>query len=471
MTKIRALRHNLIGDRSFYKQVIAILVPIVIQNTITNIVSLVDNVMVGSVGTLEMSAVAIVNQLLFVFYLCIFGGLSGAGIFTAQYHGAGDLQGVRHTVRMKFYISIVVLLVAFAVFISMPNRLVGMYLAENTSAADAAATLKFGMGYLRVMLWGLVPFAISQVYGSTLREQGETKLPMIASITAILVNVVFNYILIFGNRGLPFLPFKPLGVDGAAIATVLSRYVEFAIIIIATHKNSVKYAFVKGLYKSFKIPISLCKNIFKKGMPLMVNELLWSMGMAALMQCFSIRGIEVIAATNIASTISNIFNVVYFSMGTAIAIMAGQQLGANKPRQAKVTVWRLLAFSVATCAIMGGLLFAAAPFVPYAYNTTAEVRLLATRLLWIVCLYMPFAAFAHGSYFAMRSGGKTFITLLFDSGFMWLGSYLLAYTIAHFTALPILPFYLLVQGVEVIKSIMAFVLVKKGVWINNIIND
>lgn len=471
MTKMDALKHNLIGPKSFYKQVLTILMPLVIQNTVTNVVSLVDNVMVGSVGTLPMSAVAIVNQLLFVFYLCVFGGLSGAGIFTAQYWGARDVRGVQHTVRMKFYIVIAVLCVAFAIFLLLPDKLIGMYLAENTSVSDAKITLEHGKNYLGIMLFGLVPFAISQIYGGTLREQGETKLPMVASVVAILVNVVFNYILIFGNSALPLLPFEGMGVEGAAIATVLSRYVEMAIIFITVHKKSEKYSFIKGLYQSFKIPKKLCLEVFKKGLPLLANEFLWSMGMAALAQCYSTRGIEVVAASNISSTIYNLFNVVYLSMGSAIAIMVGQQLGANKIEEAKVTVWRLLAFAVATCAIMGGLLFAVSPFVPYAYNTTDSVREMATHLLWIVCIIMPFAAFTHGCYFAMRSGGKTIITFIFDSGFMWLFAYVLAYYIAHYTNLDILPFYFLVQGTEAIKAIASFVLIKKGIWVNNIIDE
>lgn len=471
MTKMSALKHNLIGTKSFYKQVVTILLPIIIQNTVTNIVSLVDNVMVGRIGTLPMSAVAIVNQLLFVFYLGIFGGLSGAGIFTAQYHGARDNKGVAHTVRMKFYIALAVVIGATSIFLIFPNQLVGMYLSEGTSAADAVETLQHGKDYLYIMILGFAPFALSQVYGSTLREIGETKLPMIASIIAIGVNVVFNYIFIFGNEGLPFLPFEALGVKGAAIATVMARYVEMAIVLVAVHKNSEKYEFVKGLYKSLKIPGRLCGEIFKKGAPLMVNEMLWSMGMAALVQCYSVRGIEVVAATNITSTVSNIFSVVYLSMGSAIAIMVGQQLGANKIEEAKTTVWRLLALSVVTCALMGGMLFAVSPLVPLMYNTSEVVRDMAMRLMWLVCLFMPFQALSHGSYFALRSGGKTIITLIFDSGFMWLGSYALAYFVAHFTELNILPFFALVQSVEAVKAIAALVLVKKGIWINNIINE
>jgi Na+-driven multidrug efflux pump len=193
------IRNNLIGDKSFYKNVIAIVLPIIIQNTITNVVSLVDNVMVGRVGMLEMSSVAIVNQLLLVFNLCIFGGLAGAGIFTAQFAGAKDDNGVRYTFRFKLLLSALILAVAFLVFIVFDDPLIKMYVAEDTSREELLKTVSLGKEYLTIMLFGIVPFAVSQVYSGTLRELGETKMPMLSGVIAIFVNLVLNYFLIFGS--------------------------------------------------------------------------------------------------------------------------------------------------------------------------------------------------------------------------------------------------------------------------------
>ncbi len=471
MTCSRSLKNNFIGDKAFYQKVVAILMPIVIQNTVTNVVSLLDNVMVGSIGTLQMSAVAIVNQLLFVYYLAIFGGYAGAGIFSAQYVGAEDNQGIRHCFRMKLYIGILVMAVALVVFIAFPEKLISTYFADGTSGADKAATLGFGTDYLKIMLIGLPAFALSQAYGSTLREMGETKTPMIASVVAIVVNLVFNYIFIFGSDGLSFLPFGPMGVAGAAIATVVSRFTEAAIIIFYIHLKSDRYPFIKDAFSSFRIPRELILKILTKGSPLLVNEIFWSVGMASLMQCYSRRGLEVVAATNISTTANNLFNVVFMSMGNAIAIIVGQQLGANEIKKAKTTVWRLLALSVATCLVMGGLMAAAAPFIPLIYNTTTTVRGLATELLFVVAAMMPFYAFAHGCYFTLRSGGKTLLTLIFDCGFIWGVSYPMAFLLAEFTELPIIPMYIAVQLIEVFKCVLGAILVKKGIWINNIVTN
>ncbi|MBO5200265.1 MAG: MATE family efflux transporter [Clostridia bacterium] len=462
------LKNYLIGDRTFYRRVISILIPIIIQNTVTNVVSLLDNVMVGTVGTLQMSAVAIVNQLLFVFYIAVFGGLSGAGIFAAQYAGAGDHKGVAHCFRMKAYIALGLVGAALVVFLTVPQSLISMYLAEGTSAEEASATLSFAEGYLGVMLVGILPFGISQIYGSTLRELGETKVPMIASVSAIFVNLIFNYLLIFGNKGLPLLPFEPLGVIGAAIATVLSRFVEMAIIVAFVHKNAHRYPFIKEAFKSFKIPLILCGDIAKKGSPLLINEFFWSLGMALLSQCYSVRGLEAVAASNICTTAANLFNVVFLSMGNAIAIVAGQHLGAGEFEKAKISVWRLLALSSAACVVMGGIVALCAPFIPLLYNTTDTVRGLATGMLFVSAAMMPIISFVHGCYFALRSGGRTLITLLFDCGFTWGVCLPLAFVLSRFTAMPLVMLYLCVQLVEVVKSGVGFILVKKGVWLNNI---
>ncbi len=458
------LRERMFGDRDFYAQVVAVVVPIIIQNTVSNVVSLLDNVMVGRVGTLQMSAVAIVNQLLFVFNLCIFGGLAGAGIFATQYAGAHDDKGVRDCFRVKWMIALSMLACALVVLIAFPKRLIGMYLAQETAQADAAATLGFGVDYLTVMLWGLLPFGVSQVYASTLREVGETRLPMFASVAAILVNLVFNYFLIFGKCGFP-----ELGVTGAAIATVLSRYVETAIIMVYTHMKSHHFGFIRGAYRSLRVPKPLMISILRRGTPLLVNEFLWSSGMAVLLQCYSVRGLDVVAACNIATTVSNLFKVVFLSMGNAVAIMVGQALGANDIERAKNCTWRLMTLSVGSNLIMATLLALFAPAIPNIYNTEPHVRQIATQLIYVVAVMMPAYSFSHCCYFTLRSGGKTIITFLFDSVFTWCVNVPAAWLLAYKTGLGIVPLYFGVQALEMVKVVVGFVLVKKGVWIHNIV--
>jgi putative MATE family efflux protein len=459
-------RRTFIGDKAFYKTVLALVVPIIIQNTISNVVNLLDNVMVGQVGTVQMSGVAIVNQLMFVFMLTIFGGLGGAGIFGAQYYGAGDNDGLRYTVRFKLITAAVILSAAVVIFMTKGDALISLYLKGEGDPADAAAMLEYGKVYLRVMLWGLLPFVVSQVYGGTLRETGQTMLPMVASISAILTNLCLNYLLIFGKFGFP-----ELGVEGAAIATVISRFVEMAIIVIYTHRNTARFQYVVGLYRSMRIPVQLALTILKKGMPLLANELLWSLSVSTSTQIFSTYGLDVVASMNISSTIANLFNVIFVSMGSAVAVMVGQALGAGDIKTAKSHAWKLMFFSTGSCFVMGTVMAAAAPFIPYIYNTTDDVRRLATHFMLIGAALMPFFSISHSSYFTIRSGGKTFITFLFDSAYSWTIFIPLAYIVANYTRLDIYTAYPICYLPDVVKSVIGIIVVKTGYWAQNIVAD
>ena len=454
-----------IGDRAFYRKLFSVLIPILIQNLITNFVSLLDNIMVGQVGTEPMSGVAIVNQLLFVFNLCIFGGLAGAGIFTAQYYGKGDNEGVKNTFRAKLYIALLAAVLFTAAFMLKGDTLIRLFLHEGREQLDLAATLGFGRAYLRVMLLQMPLFALCQVYSGTLRETGETLLPMKAGIIAVFVNLIFNYILIFGKLGLP-----ALGVVGAAVATVIARVVECAIVLCWTHRHSARCGFVVGLYRSLRVPAPLAKRMLRLGMPLLVNEFLWSGGMTTLNQCYSLRGLEVISALNISSTISNLFFCAFIAMGNAISILIGQLLGAGELERAVDEDRKLIAFSVVLSLLVGGIMAAVAPLVPQIYNTTDSVKALACDLLLVGAAMMPINAFTNACYFTLRSGGKTIITFIFDSAFLWVIAVPAAFVLSRFTPMPILPMYITVSLLDLIKCVVGYYLVKRRKWVNNIVS-
>ena len=457
---------SLIGDRAFYRRLFTVMLPILTQNLITNFVNLLDNVMVGQVGTEPMSGVAIVNQLLFVFNLCIFGGLAGAGIFTAQFYGKSDNKGVADSFRGKLYIALGVLAVAFFVFIGFGERLILAFIHEGQENLDMAATLAYGRDYLRVMLLQLLPFAVMQIYASTLRETGETLLPMKAGIVAVLVNLTGNYILIFGKLGAP-----ALGVVGAAIATVISRYVECLIVVIWTHRHRQRCPYISQVYTTVRIPWELTRKIMVMGLPLLVNELLWAGGMTVLNQCYSIRGLEVVSAINISTAVSNLFFCAFISMGNTVAIMVGQLLGAGRLEEAVDEDRKLIAFAVALCAAVGVVMALLAPAIPQIYNTTDTVKRLAEELLFVIAVFMPVHGFNNACFFTLRSGGKTLITFVFDSVYIWVLCIPLAFALSRFTAVPILPMYTVVQMMDLVKVALGFVLVKKRMWVKNLVKD
>jgi len=461
---MRSRLGKLIGSKAFYRMVLAIVLPIVIQNAITNFVSLLDTLMVGRIGTEEMSGVAITNQLLFVFNLTVFGAVSGAGIFSAQYHGAGNVEGVRHAFRYKLYIALAICIGSIVLFLSAGPKLISLYLTDTSNPLRVQQTLQYGMEYLEIMCIGLIPFALAQSYAGTLRETGETFVPMLSGIIAVFVNLLFNYLLIFGSFGFP-----RLGIRGAAYATVLSRYVELAIIAIYTHTHTKKHPFAKGLYRSLRIPGRVIRDITIKGLPLLANELVWSMGIALLSQIYSVRGLDVVAATNISSTVSNLFSVAFLSMGSASAIIVGQALGANEIEKAKDHAWKMLAFASAVALVMSLILASVSPFFPMLYNTTASVRTMATKLILATCAAMAFHAYTNCSYFILRSGGKTGVTFIFDSGFVWGLSVPLAFVLTHFTGMNVVVVYLCIQLLDVVKAVFGYTLIRTGIWVQNIV--
>ena len=452
------------GDKKFYKMVLAVAIPIIVQNGISNFVNMLDNIMVGQVGTEQMSGVSIVNQLMFVFNLALFGAVSGPGIFTAQYVGQKNNEGVRYTIRFKLIMSVVLSVLGVSIFILFKDNLIMMFLHDNNEGLDLTRTLGYAKEYLMAMLFGLFPFAITCSYASTLRESGETNVPMVAGLIAVGVNLVFNYILIFGHFGAP-----KLGVVGAAVATVISRFVELFIVVFWTHKHKERAAFAVGLYKGFHIPGQLSKKIIITGFPLFINEFFWSLGMSMVTQCYSMRGLEVIAAFNISNTIVNLFNVVLISMGSVVAIIIGQQLGSGDTEAVVDTDRKLITLGVLSSAVLGIILIIMAPLFPRFYNTTDSIRNLSVELMRVAAIFMPVGSYLNCAYFTIRSGGKTFITFLFDSAYLWVICWPIAFVLSRYTGMTIIPMYITILSLDFIEVVIGAILLKKRIWIKSLV--
>ncbi len=458
-------KKKFIGDKDFYRCLIFLAFPMIVQNGITSFVSFLDNIMVGQIGTEPMSGVAIVNQLFFVFNICIFGGVSGAGIFSAQFFGKGDYEGQKYTFRFKLYACLLITAVACLLFVFLDEPLISLYLSDEGSVGDTGLALAYGKEYLAVMIWGLLPFAISQTYVSTIRETGQTFVPMVSGIVAVITNLILDYMLIFGTFGAP-----KLGVAGAAIATVIARYAECLIVVIWAHRHLDKNPYLVGVYKGLRIPGTILADIFRKGIPLMINEMLWAVGMAVIVQCYAVRGLEVVAAQNISSTISNLFNIVYLQLGNCISIIVGQKLGAGQLEEAKDADNKIIFFDVLCCACISVIMILLGGLFPEIYKTEPSIKALARNFIIISAAAMPLCAFTHCSYFTLRSGGKTIVTFLFDSVYTWVIMIPYAYVLAHFTTLSITMVVFLVSFTEIIKVTIGFFMIKSNVWLQNIVD-
>ncbi len=458
-------RRKLIGDKAFYRSALAIALPIMLQNGITNFVSLLDNIMVGRLGTESVSGVSIVNQFVFIFNLLIFGATSAAGIFTAQFHGAGNVKGVRQTFRFKVIINLFAGILATLVFYFFREGLINFFLHEEGTQCDLALAYSEAEGYLIVILFGLIPYSIAQAYASTLKETEETVMPLIASTVAVGVNFGFNLILIFGYLGFP-----ALGVVGAAIATTLSRFVELFILVLYTHMKKERHEFIKGAYKELSIDAPLIKEIAKKGLPVMANELLWSMAMTYRNSCYSTRGLEAFASSTISSTVFNVFSVTYMALGVAISILVGNRLGRDDIEGAKDTATKMQAFSVFMACGIGVVLAAVSPALPLLYDVAPEVRSLATYMLLVSAILMPFFAFANACYFTIRSGGQVLATMLLDSVFMWVIVCPICFVLSSLTSISIYWLFPICQATEILKVAFGVLLLKKSNWAKKLID-
>ena len=457
---------NMIGSRAFYRSVLKLLVPIIVQHFISSFVSLLDNIMVGTLGTEAISAASIANIVLNVHMLAVFGGLSGISIYGAQFFGKGDMNGMRHSFRFKMMFALICSSLAILVYFFFGESFIRSFLQGESNGGDLALTLREGKDYLRIMLWGLIPFATVQAYASTLRESGETVMPMAAGVCAILTNLFLNWVLIFGHLGAPV-----MGIRGAAVATVISRYVEMAVIVIYSHLTAEKHTFFSGAYRSLYIPGQMVKKVIPTAIPLLMNEILWSLGMTFINQLYSSRGLNAVAALNITGTAWNLFCVIMFAMGSAVSILVGQKLGAGLLKEARDVDRKLIFLTEVIHVLIGGAMIIAAPYVPNLYNVGQDVKELTSRLLVIAGLSLPIHSFAHVTYFTIRSGGRTLITFLFDAVYTWAVTVLLAFLLTRLTALKIEEIYFCVQFIDVIKVLIGLMMLKSDFWAQNVVSE
>jgi len=518
------LKKLFIGDKAFYRTLLVILLPLVVQQGFTSFVNMLDTLMVGSLGEESLSAVGVVNQILMVFNLTLFGGLSGISIFGSQFAGKGDVDGMRQSFRAKLYFGAAVLVIGMAVLIAFGGDFIGLFMAAERAPlsqislkpevltallpagnallplqaslpADAVLTaapvesftaslhalaesrvsfaMQEGHDYLTIMLFGLLPFILVQCYAGSMREMGKTVAIMVASVVAILTNLVLNFLLIYEPRELFGLAIwgAGMGVRGAAIATVVSRFVEMFIVLIYAHLHQHRYIFLKGAFRNGYVPLSLIKRVAITGSPLLLNEVLWSLGMTFINQCYSTRGMTALAALNITSTAWNLFCIIMFAMGNAVSIMVGQYLGRGDKQGARDVDAKLLFITVVSHIILGAGLMACSGFIPYLFGVSAKAQQLATRTLVIAGLSLPIHAFLHATYFTIRSGGKTFITFLFDSAYTWAVPAMLALYLSRCTNADVVTMYFCIQFVDVVKLVIGLFMLKSDFWANNIVAD
>ena len=452
--------------KALYLRALMLAVPMMIQNGITNAVGLVDSIMVGSQGTESTAAVSMSGQLIFVFNLAIFGALSGPGIFGAQYFGNSDIEGVRKTFRIKIWAAVVCVIAGICAFLFFGDFFIGLYLKGESQDIDPALALNLARSYLNIMLIGFGPFALTQVYSSTLRENNESTMPMIAGICGVVADIFLNWVLIFGRFGLP-----AMGVKGAAIATVISRCIEFAVIVVWSHLKRKRFVFLQGIYKTLLVESKVTIPVLKKSVPILINEFLWSAGIITTNQLLSQRSFAVVPALGISASLCNLLNVVFVAMGSAVGIVIGQMLGAGETKGIRRKASSLMWFTAFLAIGLSAVLITVAPFFPKFYDVVDDVKYMATAFITMTAFFFPLQGFLNAQYFTIRSGGKTFITFLADSGFTWAISVFSVFMLIRFTNLNVYQVYAIYLALDLLKVVFGAIMIRTGIWITNLVKD
>ncbi|MGB4984242.1 MAG: MATE family efflux transporter [Erysipelotrichaceae bacterium] len=446
-----------IGDKNFYKLVLAVAVPLMLQQLITSGVNLIDNLMVGQLGDSALSAVAASNKVFLIANFAIMGFMMAVAIYIAQYYGANDHEKMQHSYLFGLFFSIFISLLFMTCGFLFPREIISFFTKNEE-------IINLGVEYLRFANLTLLPFAISVVIGNSMRAIGAVKYPLIASVVAALTNTVLNYIFIFGNFG-----FAKMGVNGAALATLIARCCEMLLLIYFLLRN--RFPFYSRLANIVKTEVSLIKNILIKGFPLMVNELLWTSGNAFLFMLYATRGDSVISGYSIAATTVDLFFVLFGGMSAATTVMISHRLGANKIKEAKENGYRLIGFSLFLSIFFGVLLFGSSYIVPNLFNVTEVSRGVASGVLRVMGCFFWIYMFTAECFFILRAGGDTKSTLLMDAAYMWVVNIPIVAFVAYFTNWSIMVLYICGQCTDVLKMFIAYGMIKKGRWLKNLTSE
>ncbi len=441
-------------DLPLYKRVLTVALPIMIQNFITALANLVDNLMVGGLGDEAIAGLGVANSIFFVLLVVLFGVSETFGIYIAQFHGAKKYEMRNKVLSLGVLMTVGLAIVGVSVVLTFKQDLFLLYM-------DESAPIALGIEYMSIVAFAYLFIAFNISIGVAFRSIGQTRVVMKAGIIAIIINTILNFLLIYGIWFFP-----ELGVKGAAIATLTSKIIEFLILLTILNNNN------EGLkYKMFaflQLKSSLVYAIIKKAIPLSLNEVGWAGGMAIMMALYGAHSYQDLVAVNIAYTVGQLFFVSMDGIGFGIAIVIGHQLGSGDHDNVLTTAYKIYFLGFFLGLIIMILFSCVAFIIPELYNIDQEVKQKATYVMIVMACFFPLFLLNTAFFFTLRTGGDTISILLFDGGIMYLLVIPLAFYIAYYTQLPIYTRYAILQLPEILKVGIGFYLVKRGKWIKNL---
>ena len=446
---------HFLEDRLFFRTVLSIAVPMMLTQLITSSVNLVDNLMVGMLGDAAIGSVAAVNRYYMIANFAAMGLTNAGAVFIAQYFGAGEETHMKETFRTVLLVSFLIMTLFTVTGLVMPGMILRFFTSD-------AGIIQDGVQYLTIAAWSFLPSAVMLAVYSSMRAVGETRAPLYCSIVSILSNTILNYCLIFGHFGFP-----RLEVRGAALGTLLARFIELGMCLYLLKKGS--YPFDTDLNRMFEIPRDLMNRVLSKAAPLILNETLWSAGMATLFKFYSTRGADVMSGYSISGTIGDLFFTLFGGMAAATTVVVSTPLGAGRLEEARRNAYKLLGFSMLLAVLFGAMIYLARGVVPILYrNVTPQAQRVAMDILRVQAVLFWIYMGSCQCYFTLRAGGDMKHTLIMDSGFMWFINIPIVGFVAYGTSLPYLWPYLAGQLTDFFKLLFSFYLVRKEHWLVNL---
>lgn len=442
-------------DREYYSQLVRFVIPIALQNLIMSSLNLVSVLMIGQLGEVSVAAVGLANQMFFLLQLVLFGITSGSAMFTAQLWGKKDIPNIRRVLGLGLVLGLSAAMIFNALAQLAPETVLGIY-------SQDPAVITQGSSYLRIFGWGFLFVAVTFIFAAVMRSTGNVKTPMMVSITALVFNSIGSYVLIFGKLGFP-----ALGVEGAALSTLLARILECCVLVGIVYFKRLPIALRPADLLS--IDLHFVDRVFRPMFPVILNETFWSFGITAYNVAYARIGTEAIAAMNMVSPIENMGFVLISGLANATAIMVGNRIGAGEEERAFRYAGRSLILAVLTALFIGSQIWLWSDYILSAYKVSPEVVDDAHKILLVVsALFWVRACNATIVVGILRAGGDALFSFVLDGLIIWIVGVPMAFFSAFVLDLPIYWVYFSVMSEEFLKCGIGVWRYISRKWIHNL---
>jgi len=446
---------NLFDDKNFYKGLFLIGLPIMLQNLFNSLVNMVSVILIGRLGTVEIAAVGLCNQIFFLLNMMLFGICSGGSVFTSQFWGKKDIAGIRKNLGLCLTLTAIASSLFTAVCMVAPGFIISLYSRDP-------AVIACGAQYLKTVAPCFLPFGISFAFTIVMRSVEKVRLSMITTFVTISLNLALSALLIFGIG-----PFPRLGVIGAAVATVIARFSEMIIIVSVSYGK--KYPLAGKLHELFGYDVFFIKRFFVIAFPVMVNEILWSLGISMQNMIFARTNTDALAAFNITNTFSQLIWVVFIGLGNGASVLIGKKIGEGKNETALEYASRITMFAPLIAFFLSFLLFPLAKILPLFFNVGGDVFAITGTMFILLAISYPFRAFNMTMILGVcRAGGDTIFGIFYDISIMWLFTLPLAAAASFIFHAPAWVIYLCLCTEDPMKMTFGLWRLKTKKWLHNV---